>query len=207
MAYEYHPAAMAAETTDYQANTLTRIGRAISQGGQAAAVSGVMSIYNSFVPAESEVKIEAAVRRFGGNEMGDYYAENKENIDLVGFAATALIPGTLGVKGLQLARGGITTGNFGKYLNMANTRKAEYLEKALQETAQSGGVIKSVLTANRAKQIGWEFADQAMMGAAFELGVVATMHDSPIFDNDSYGDFGWNMALGIGLSGGIGGAF
>ena len=207
MAYEYHPAAMAAETTDYQANTLTRIGRAISQGGQAAAVSGVMSIYNSFVPAESEVKIEDAVRRYGGNEMGDYYAENKENIDLVGFAATALIPGTLGVKGLQLARGGITTGNFGKYLNMASSRKAEYLKEALQETARSGGVIKSVLTANRAKQAGWEVADQMMLGAAFELAVVATMHDSPVFDGDSYGDFGWNMALGIGLSGAVGGLF
>ena len=207
MAYEYHPAAMAAETTDYQANTLSRIGRAISQGSQAAAVSGVMSIYNSFVPADSEVKIEDAVRRFGGNEMGDYYAENKENIDLVGFAATSMIPGTLGVKGLQALRGGNALGNYGKYLNLANTRKAEYLEKALQETAQSGGVIKSVLTANRAKQVGWELADQAMLGAAFELGVVATMHDSPVFDGDSYGDFGWNMALGIGLSAGVGGAF
>lgn len=207
MAYEYHPAMLATETTDYQANTLTRIGRAVSQGGQAAAVSGAMSIYNSFVPAASEIKVEDAVRRFGGNEMGDYYAENKDNIDLVGFAATSLIPGTLGIKGLQMARGGVTTGNFGKFLNMPNTRKAEYLEAALKETAQSGGVIKSVLTANRAKQVGWEVADQAMLGAAFELAVVATMHDSPVFDGDSYGDFGWNMALGIGLSGAVGGLF
>lgn len=207
MEYEYHPAVMASDTTDYQANTLTRISRAVSQGTQAAAVSGVMSIYNSFVPAASEVKIEDAVRRFGGNEMGDYYAENKDNIDLVGFAATSLIPGTLGMKGLQLARAGNTTGNFGKYLNMANSRKAEYLEKALQETAQSGGTIKSILSANRLKYAGWEVADQMALGAAAELAVLATMHDAPVFDGDSYGDFGWNMALGIGLSGGLGGAF
>lgn len=207
MSYEYHPVSMASDTTDYQANTLTRITRAVTQGTQAAAVSGVMSMYNSFVPADSEVKIEDAVRRFGGNDVGDYYVENKEAIDLVGFAATSLIPGTLGMKGLQLARAGNTAGNFGKYLNLANTRKAEYLEKAIQETAQSGGAIKSILSANRLKYGAWEVADQVALGTAFELGVVAAMHDSPVFDGDSIGDFGWNIALGAGLSGAIGGAF
>lgn len=207
MSYEYHPISMASDTTDYQANTLTRITNAIGKGSQAALVSGAMSVYNSFVAEASEVKIEDAVRRFGGNDVGDYYAENKENIDLVGFAATSMIPGTLGMKGLQLARGGITTGNFGKYLNLANTRKAEYLEKAIQETAQSGGVIKSILSTNRLKYGAWEVADQLALGTAFELGVVATMHDSPVFDGDSIGDFGWNMVLGAGLSGAVGGAF
>ena len=207
MSYEYHPASMAADTTDYQANTLSRITQAISKGSQAALVSGAMSVYNSFVPEASEVKIEDAVRRFGGNDVGDYYMENKENIDLVGFVGTSLIPGTLGMKGLQMARGGITTGNFGKYLNMANTRKAEYLEQAIQETAQNGGTIKSILSANRLKYGAWEVADQVALGTAFELGVVAAMHDSPVFDGDSMGNFGWNMVLGAGLSGAVGGAF
>ena len=207
MAYEYHPVALSADTTDYQGNTLSRIGRAVSQGSQAAAVSGIMSIYNSFVPTESEVKIEDAVRRYGNDEMGDYYLENKNAIDVVGFAGASLIPGTLGMKGVQMLRGGNALGNYSKFLNAPVVNKAKYLEAALQETAQNGGAIKSILSANRLKYAGWEVADQAILGTAFEVAAAATMFDSPVFDGDSIGDFGWNIALGTGLSGAIGGAF
>jgi len=208
MAFEYHPAAMAADTTDYQAGTLSRIQSAISKGAPAAAISGAMSIYNTFLDytGQDQVQTEDAVRRFGSDEMGDYYKENTSAVDLVGFVGTSLIPGTLGIKGLQVARGGNALGNFGKYLNLASSNKKKYLEAALQETAQSGGVIKSILSKNRLKYTGWEVADQAIMGTAFELGVVAAMNDSPVFDDNSLGDFSWNVMLGAGLSGGIGGA-
>lgn len=207
MSFEYHPAAMAADTTDYQANTLSRITSAVTKGAPAAAVSGAMSIYNTFLDyaGKDQVETEDAVRRFGGDEMGDYYAENSSAIDMVGFIGTALIPGSLGIKGLKLARAGSAAGNFGKYLNLTSSKKAMYLEKALQETAQSGGVIKNILSANRLKYAGWEVADQAMMGTAFELAVVATMNDSPVFDDNTLSDFAWNVGLGAGLSGGIGG--
>lgn len=206
MPFEYHPASLAAETTDYQAGTLNRITSAISKGAPAAAVSGAMSIYNSFVFEEHEVDIQDAVTRFGGEEMGDYYAENKSAVDIVGFVGTSLIPGSIGMKGLKMARSGLPAGNFSKYLNLAPSRKKQYLEAALQETAQAGGTIKSLMTRNRLKYAQWEVADQAMIGTAFELGVVAMMHDSPVFDGDSIGDFAWNIGLGAGLSGVIGGA-
>lgn len=46
MAFEYHPAALAADTTDYQANTLDRIAKGIGYGGGSALASGLLSIYN-----------------------------------------------------------------------------------------------------------------------------------------------------------------
>lgn len=208
MDYTYHPVSLAADTTDYQAGTLTRINSAMSKGAPAAAISGAMSIYNTFLDyaGKDQASVEATVRRFGGEEMGDYYAENKGAIDTVGFVGMALIPGSIGVKGLQLARGGNAVGNVGKYLNLANSNKRKYLEAALQETAQAGGGVKGLLSKNRLKYLGWETADQALLATAAEIAIAGTMNDSPVFEGDSIGDFGWNIALGAGLGGVIGGA-
>jgi hypothetical protein len=206
MPFEYHPAALASDTTDYQAGTLNRISSAISKGAPAAAISGALSIYNSFLFEEHEVDIQDAVTRFGGEGMGDYYTENKSAIDIVGFIGTSLIPGSIGVKGLKMARSGLPAGNFSKFLNLAPSRKKQFLDAALQETAQAGGTIKGIMSRNRLKYLGWEAADAVMVGTAAELGVAAMMHDSPVFDGDTIGDLGWNIALGAGLSGVIGGA-
>ena len=218
MAFEtpqYHPFVMAADTTDYQANTLTRITEGFTKGLPAAAASGALSIANTVIDYgnffgitdKSQLDIEEQIRRYGGNAMGDYYVENKEAIDVVGFVGTSLIPGSIGIKGLQLARSGNTLGNFGKFLALPGTRKNEYMAKALQEMAVEGGAIKSVLSANQRNRLLWETADQTLTATAFELGVVGLMNDSPIFDNASATDFAWNIALGAGIGGAIGGTF
>lgn len=209
MAFEtpqYHPVVLSSDTTDYQAGTISRITDAIVKGVPAAAASGALSIVNTGLDYfnKTPYNIEDAVRRFGGNAMGDYYAENKDTIDIVGFVGTSLIPGSLGVKGLQMARSGTVLGNTSKFLAIPATRRNEYMQKALQEVAADGGVVKSILSANRRRQLAWETADQALTAAAFELGVVAAMHDSPVFDDASLSDFGWNMALGVGIGAGIG---
>lgn len=209
MAYEtpqYHPVVLASDTTDYQAGTMSRITDALAKGLPAAAASGALSIVNTGLDYfnKTPYNIEDSIRRFGGNSMGDYYAENKEAIDIVGFVGASLVPGSLGIKGLQMARSGNMLGNTSKFLAIPATRRNEYMQKALQEVAADGGVVKSILSSNRRSQLLWETADQAMTAAAFELGVVAAMHDSPIFDDASLTDFGWNMALGIGLGAGIG---
>lgn len=206
---QFHPAVLATDTTDYQANTLTRLTQAITRGLPAAATSGALSIYNTVLANPltgiENIDTESALRKYGSNEMGDYYRDNKDAIDVVGFVGTAIIPGSLGIKGLKAARSGEALGNFGKFLNLPASNKNLYLEKALQEVAENGGALKSILSTNRRKQLMWETADQALTGAAFELAVAATMNDSPIFDNASMSDFGWNFALGVGLSGAIGG--
>jgi hypothetical protein len=75
----------------------------------------------------------------------------------------------------------------------------------MQEIGRTGGAIPKLGTAARMKNLGWESADQALQGLAFESAVALTMNDSPIFDNSTYGDAAWNMTLGTVLSGVIGG--
>ena len=207
---QFHPASLASDTTDYQANTLVRLTQAVTRGLPAAAASGAVSIYNTVVANRftgiSDVDTENLLRKYGSNAMGDYYKDNQEAIDTVGFVGTALIPGSLGIKGLNVLRSGNGAGNFGKFLGIPATKKSQYLEQALQEVAKDGGAVKGILSSSaRRKQLGWETADQALNGAAFELAVAATMNNSPIFDNSSLSDFGWNFALGTGLSAAIGG--
>jgi hypothetical protein len=205
----YHPVVLGADTTDLQAGTLTRITEALTKGAPAAAISGAMSIYNTFLDyaGQDQVNIESAVRRFSSDEVGDFYAENKEATDIVGFVAGAILPSSLGIKGVQMLRSGTALGNYGKALGYAEARSNYWLQQALKETAESGGTVKNLLQSSaRRKQLGWEMADQALLSTAAELAVVATMNDSPIFDGDSAGDFGWNVALGTALGGGIGGA-
>lgn len=204
---EFHPVVLAADSTDLQANTLTRISEAFSKGIPAAAVSGAMSIYNTFLDYSGQdlVDTELAVSRFAGSEIGDYYAEHKAGADLVGFVGTALAPMSLGTKALQLARSGITIGGVGEALGYTASRKNYWLQQALKETAD-GGTVKSLMQSSaRRKQLGWEMADQALIGTAQELATVALMNDSPIFDNSTAGDFAFNVALGTGLAGTIGG--
>lgn len=204
----YHPVVISTDTTDMQAGTLTRISEAITKGVPAAAVSGVLSMYNTFLDyaGEDQVDIEDAARRYAGDEVGDYYAERKDSVDIAGFVATSILPASAGMKVLQLARGGQAIGTFGRALGFASSRKNYWLQQALKETAESGGTVRSILSSTaRRKQLAWEVADQALLSTAAELAVVATMNDSPVFDGDSVKDFGWNVALGTAIGGGIGG--
>ena len=204
----YEPSVLATDTTDYQANTLTRIAQGATYGLGSALASGLISIKNTVADygGGQQTDVEDAVRRFGGNAMGDYYAENKSAIDTVGFIGTSFIPGTLGIKGLNLLRGGNALGNFGKMLALPATRKDAYLKAALQELGQNGGVVKGILSsAARRKQLVWETADQAMMAGAYEIATVATMHDSPFLTDDSVSDMAWNSGVGVLMGAAIGG--
>lgn len=203
----YSPVVLATDTTDYQANTLSRIASGITEGIPAAAASGAISIYNSTIGHfAGQANEEDLIRRYGGDAVGDYYAENKSAIDLVGFVGTSLIPGSLGIKGLQAIRGGNAVGNFGKALNLTSSRKAQALEEAMKEIGMGGGVVKSILSSPaRRANLMWEVADNALLGAAAELAIATTMHNSSIFDDASIADLGWNAALGVGLSGLVGG--
>jgi len=205
---DFHPVVLAADSTDLQANTLSRISDAFTLGAPAAAISGAMSIYNTFLDyaGQDVIETEAAVRRYAGDEIGDYYAEHKAGADLVGFVAGAVLPISLATKGIQLARSGAAVGSFGEALGYTASKKNYWLQEALKETAADGGTVKTILQSSaRRKQLGWEVADQAMIGTAQELAIVATMNDSPLFDNATAGYFAWNIALGTGLAGTIGG--
>jgi len=204
MANEFHPVVLSADTANLQESGLSSISRAITEGAPAAAASGLLSIWNTFQPAEDEVNTSRFLRDIDSS-IGDYYDTHKEAVDMVGFVGTAFLPGLAGIKALKMARSGNALGPVSRALNIFPTKKAQYLEQAMQEIGRTGGAIPKLGTAARMKNVGWEAADQALQGLAFESAVALTMSDSPIFDESTAGDFAWNMTLGTVLSGVIGG--
>ena len=101
------PVFTASDTVDLKAGTFSRMGDAITKGLPSAAISGAMSVYNTFLDyAGEEAVATAKVIRESDEEMGDYYQENRQIIDLSGFVATSILPGALGIKALKLARSG-----------------------------------------------------------------------------------------------------
>lgn len=203
----FHPVTLAADTADMQGGAMSRISDALTKGVGAAAVSGTLSIWNTVGDYFGADQVDVAKKLHEVDaQWGDYYTENQNAIDLVGFVGTAWVPGKLGVGALQLARAGTATTTVGRALSLAGSRRDQYLQAALQETAASGGAIKGIVTANRARHLAWSVADEALTATAAEVAIVGLMHDSPIFTDDSKSDMVFNMVLGGGVGGVLGGA-
>lgn len=204
---DQHPVVMAADATDMKAGTFDRMAGAFTLGAPAAAASAALSVANTFldITGQEQIDIQDAISGFD-QRMGDYYGENKNAIDIVGFVGSSFVGGSLAVKGIQALRTGNATGSFGRALNFASSRRDKYFQEAMKELGRDGGNVRSLLSsAARRKSVAWEVADQAALGLAAEVAIVGTMYKNPVFDGDSYGDFAQNMALGAAISGGIGG--
>ena len=199
-----------AESTAIQAGDLS-FGQKAMAAGTGAVVSGLASIYNTGVAAANLVGVDAEeiktaeVLRTLDSDWAAYYQENQAAIDVVGFIGTALLPGTLAVKGLNLVRNGSNVGAVGRSLNFFRTKQAEALERATKELAQEGGSAFTRLNRNKLSMMGWETADQTLQAAVFELGVALTMKQSPLLADDDWWEISKGIATGAALGGVIGG--
>lgn len=199
-----------AESTAIQAGDLS-FGQKALASGAGAVVSGLSSIYNTGVAAANLVGIDAEqvetaeVLRSLDNNWAAYYQDNQAAIDVVGFIGTALLPGTLAIKGLNLLRNGSNVGAVGRSLNFFRTKQAEALERATKELAQEGGSAFTRMNRNKLAMMGWETADQTLQAAVFELGVALTMKQSPLLADDDWWEISKSIATGAALGGVVGG--
>ena len=202
------PVVLASDTVDLQSSWTSRLSDAATKGLGSAAVSGALSIYNTFLDyaGKEAVDTESAIRKYD-QSWGDYYAEHRDAIDLAGFIGTGIGVGGIGVKGLKLARSGEALGPISRALNFAPSQKQLAFDRAMSELARSGGSITSSVTAAKRAQMGWALADQTLTAAAAELAIVAAMNDSPIFEGDDAWDFAKNVAVGALFGGAVGGLF
>ena len=207
MSDEFHPAILGAEVTDRETGALQSIGDFVRYGVPSVLTSGALGIYNTVLDGlgKEQVDIQETIAKYDVN-AGDYYAERKDAIDVVGGIAGSFVPGLLGVKILQAARAGKALGSVGRAMNLTASNKDQYLRAAIQEIGASGGVINKLGNPNYLKYMVFETVDQALISTAFEAAVLVGMHDAPMFDKYSAGDFATNMAIGIGAGGVIGGA-
>jgi hypothetical protein len=197
---------LAADTLDLQSSGTSPVTDAIFKGIPSAAISGALSVYNTFLDygGKDQVDVHDAIQSFDP-DTAQYYSEHKETIDMAGFIGTSLIPGSLGMKGLKMLQAGKADGIFARFTGFAASRKDQYLSKALGQMAETGGTITSDIIASRRAQMAWATADNLLTSAAAETAIALTMNDSPIFENATFGDFVKNAALGAVFGGAIGG--
>lgn len=206
--------AIAADTTNVQAggkSFLEEAGNALTYGAGAAVLSGLGSIYNTAAAginlvggSVEEIDTYKTLQNLDTN-WADYYKQNETAIDVVGFVGASLIPGTLAVKALNMARAGSGLGAVGRALNFTRTAQAEAAERALAELAIEGGTVFTRINKNKLAAMGWAFADQTLTAAAFETGVALTMKQSPMLADDSWWDIGKSALVGAAFGGFIGG--
>lgn len=200
------PAITAADTIDMQSSGFSKYASALTAGAETAMISGSLSVYNTFLDymGQEQYDTERVIREHDA-QLGEFYSQNKEIVDLAGFVGTSMIPGTLGVKALRLAQAGQATGAISRALQLVPSKKNLYFNKALEAMSASGGTVTSQVLAAKRAQFAWATADQLMTSTAFELGVLATMNDSPMFEDATYWDFAKNVGMGAAFGGVVGG--
>lgn len=200
----------------------TTWGQGLSNAGKfivGAAASGVNSFYNTGVQvgnwlgADLEENDVATQLSALDDDLGAYYKENRQSIDLAGFVVSSLVPGLAGVKllnaGQKVLRGAQETGMIGANLSrvtglLTPSTKA-YTTLAAGEIAQSSAAF-SLTSGNALRAIGAGYGQAALEAAAFEVAVGATMFKSPVLSEADGWDIAKNIALGTVVGGVIGGA-
>lgn len=147
-------------------------------------------------------------------DLGKYYRDNQESVELGGFIATSLIPGIGGIKlfnaGQKALEVGIKTGKIGgnlaKAAGLMVPKTNLYLDDAIAAINSSTTTLK-LLNVNTTKAIASGFYQNVLEAAAFETAVQVTMFKSPILEQQDVGDIVQNVAIGGVLGGVIGGSF
>lgn len=184
----------------------------------ASLISGANQLYNvpanigNLFGADAELSDTGEVISSLDSNLGAFYEENQQGADLVGFMLSSALPGLGGIRilnaGQKTLQTAINGNKFGtstaKALGLFIPKKEQFLAKAVKEVATNGSAA-SITSGNALKAIASGFKQNALEALAFETAVVATMHGSPILENQDFGDFMSNVAWGAGVFGIISG--
>lgn len=186
------------------------IGEALTKGSVGAVVAGVNSFINSgiavanFVGADIEQVNTYEVLKGMDNDLGKYYKDHQQGVELAGFVIGSLVPGLAGVKALQAAKAGFLGTNMARSSGLLTTLTRDYATAAKIEFA-TGSSPFSALNQNVVKALAQGFGAEALNSAAFETAVASTMFKSPVLEGQNASDIGWNLLTGTLIGGGIGG--
>lgn len=196
---------VAASTVDYATGDglVSRATDMATKGLLGAAVSGTMSIVNTFVDTEETGSVHEIINRIGGDDYSDYYTQHKEGVDLAGFMLGTVATYGLGATALKLARSGNVLGPVSRALNFLPDANQTTVSKAIMELAKPGGSMASKIGATAYSRLGWAVADNMLTAAAGETATVLLMQDSPFLEGYSTKDFLLNAGIGGVLGGGF----
>jgi len=177
--------------------------------------SGI-SISNAFRSDENQKELRDTAEWISGKDdnLGSYYEDNKEEVDLAGFVVGSMVPGIAGLKVYNAATKALNTArkvgyvgeNIGYSAGLLKPLQMEQLaiaEKAITTASSPYAMLnRNTITALVAGA-----GEQAIQGAVFEFAIAATMFESPIMDKMDKSDIATNILHGALFGAGIGGAF
>lgn len=187
-----------------------------TDGTLAATASALTGVWNSvsgignWIANNPHVntQTEDVLRNIGMNETADYYLRHKQGADVVGLIGASIIPGTLGIKALNMLGKSerITSTVFGA----AAANRLNSLERnrdiAYEAAAQAKGLYSSFNYANlRAVAAGFE--RNLYESIAFESAALAFTYASPVYEDMDAGDLASTAVTGALFGAGIGGLF
>lgn len=190
-----------------------RVTDIVTKGIPATGAAVFNSFYNTAVEVGNFYGVDAQKAsiedEFGpSSDVTSYYQNHAGPIEGVALAAGSLIPGLGATKVLKLAQAGhmgeamqISTGLFSGMRDSAIASASE--DMVGNVTGQSLFGLTSV---NKMKAIFAGAADQALQGAVYETATLATMHASPITDDNTMRDNISDVldaAKGFGMFGGV----
>jgi hypothetical protein len=184
-----------------------------------AVLSGADSLYNTAATVGSWAGVSEGAHDTGewisslDDDLGKYYSENRQAVDLAGFIATSFIPGLGGIKilnaGQKALKAASATGMVGSNLARATgllvPETQMYVRLAAKDISASSGAM-TALNRNTLKALGAGTYQNVLEAAAFETAVQATMFKSPILEDQDGWDIAKNIAFGGLVGGAIGGA-
>lgn len=148
------------------------------------------------------------------SDLGVYYRQNQDAVDLGGFIASSIIPGLVGTKVLNMGQkalqagmsSGYIGGNLAKAAGLLAPNTSKYISLSAQQINSSLATTK-LLNAQTVKALGSGVWQGVLEGVAAEAMIQATLAKNPLVSQQDAGDIAWNMFLGGAVSGVIGGAF
>lgn len=202
--------------------TLSGIGESIKNAPKfwgSAVASGAIGVVNTGIaiadwvtPGKLEqISVQNWLNEYD-SDLGKYYRENATSVDAVGFVLSSIVPGSLGVKALNVGQKALrtaeATGMLGSNLARATgllvPKTEAYIAKSAQVLASTNQRYK-LTELNSLKALASGVQQNVLEAAAFETFALAATYKSNFITDMEAGDIASNMATGIILGGAIGG--
>lgn len=144
----------------------------------------------------------------GDGDLNDYYQQHQQGIEDAALIAGSLIPGlgtikgaSVAVKAAYLAKTGLGTEALAGATGFLAPIKAGIIKAAQTEIDGAGGLFADLI-AEKTALFATGAADQALQGAVYSAATAATMHGSPLLQNEDFSDVADDIGMGA-LTGGL----
>lgn len=198
---------------------LSGVGQAITKGIPLAVGSGLYSMYNTAASLGNVLGADIDKKDYGADvaaydeDLGMYYQQHQQGVDVAGFVATSFIPGLGGIKALKMIQGGMAGKNAAAVSGFFRTKSQQYIEGTLAKIRASRNELFDSVTKDKIAALSFGAGEQALQGAAFETAVLLTMNQSPILakpDEDYFTSLYRNshsVVTAAAIQGAVGGFF